>query len=97
MDNLKNSQEVLKSSVVCVNGIPSVDEFFNGFNYQTYLLVLVLTIYCVLKAWIYIKNVRNTFLNTSKELKSKCFIVCSIYPVKFDQEQINKTHLKLIF
>lgn len=80
-------QEVIKSSIDCVSGVPSIGEFFNGFNYETYFLVLLPMFFCVLTIWIYIKNVKNIYMNASKELKSKCLIICSIYPVNLNSQQ----------
>lgn len=89
MENLTIAQEVIKSSIDCVNEVPSVDEFLSEFNYQTYFLVLVPTIFCVLTIWMYIKNVKNICRTASKELKSKCLIICSIYPVNFNNNNNN--------
>lgn len=83
MENVTISQEINLNIIDCVNGVPSVDEFLSGFNSQTYFLVLVPTIFCALTIWMFIKNVKNICKTASKELKSKCLIICSIYPVSF--------------
>lgn len=69
------------STLDCEEGVPSVAEYFAGFQQFHELLLIVPFAFCLTTLTLYVINLRGTVKNENRETKGNVAALLTIYPV----------------
>lgn len=78
------SRRIMENSTLdCQEGVPSVAEFFAGFQHSRELLLIVPIAFCLTTLALYVINLRGTVRNENRETKGNVAALLTIYPVSW--------------
>lgn len=69
------------STLECIDGLPSVAEFFDGFENNREFVLLVPIGLCLVTLALYVINLRATIEHGQKDTKGNVAALLTIYPV----------------